>query len=376
MAINTAGTAGAHAIQSPIGNLTHTPHGFGISALLPYVMRYNLPTRVPEFAEIGRILGVADASDSLGDTKHGRPSNASRPSSTTLGAPLDLAHARAPAGGLRLRRQAGDAGHPADRQQPPRVDRGIGDGDPRARLRRRPELVAAVSTPPVAVLGAGSIGVSFAILFACNGFDVTVYDPFDEALPRAEADLRERLWQFAGTRRRRGAGPVHVRSRRGGDGLGVRPGVCAGAGRAETRIVAAGRRSDRRRRAVGEFEFGDRGRAGSPTGSTPRSRRASWSAIRGTRPICCPSSRWCRRRDLRCHHRAGDRGVPRRRASARSGAPRGRGLPVQPSAGRAAARGVLPGARRRGDRRRRRRGGAQRAGPPLELHRSVRDGPT
>ncbi|MGP3533785.1 iron-containing alcohol dehydrogenase [Microbacterium sp. RD1] len=61
MAINTAGTAGAHAIQSPIGGLTHTPHGFGIAALLPSVMRYNLPTRVPEFAEIGRLLGTADA---------------------------------------------------------------------------------------------------------------------------------------------------------------------------------------------------------------------------------------------------------------------------------------------------------------------------
>ncbi|PBC35599.1 alcohol dehydrogenase [Rhodococcus sp. ACS1] len=64
MAINTAGTAGAHAIQSPIGALTHTPHGFGISALLPYVMRYNLPTRIPEFAEIGRLLGSADATGS------------------------------------------------------------------------------------------------------------------------------------------------------------------------------------------------------------------------------------------------------------------------------------------------------------------------
>jgi 3-hydroxyacyl-CoA dehydrogenase len=50
-----------------------------------------------------------------------------------------------------------------------------------------------VSLPSVAVLGAGSIGVSFAILFARNGFDVTVYDPFDEALPRAARDLRERL---------------------------------------------------------------------------------------------------------------------------------------------------------------------------------------
>lgn len=62
MAINTAGTAGAHAIQSPIGALTQTPHGVGIGALLPYIMRFNLPTRVPEFAALGRIMGVAEVS--------------------------------------------------------------------------------------------------------------------------------------------------------------------------------------------------------------------------------------------------------------------------------------------------------------------------
>lgn len=62
MAINTAGTAGAHAIQSPIGNLTHTPHGFSVGALLPYVMRYNLPARISEFAEVGRLLGASEAS--------------------------------------------------------------------------------------------------------------------------------------------------------------------------------------------------------------------------------------------------------------------------------------------------------------------------
>lgn len=43
MAINTTGTAAAHAIQSPIAALTHSPHGFGVGALLPYVMRFNLP---------------------------------------------------------------------------------------------------------------------------------------------------------------------------------------------------------------------------------------------------------------------------------------------------------------------------------------------
>jgi len=53
-----------------------------------------------------------------------------------------------------------------------------------------------VSNPPVAVLGAGSIGVSFAILFACNCFDVAVYVPVDEALPRGASDLRERLEQL------------------------------------------------------------------------------------------------------------------------------------------------------------------------------------
>lgn len=63
MAINTSGTAGAHAIQSPIGNLTHTTHGFGVGTLLPYVMRFNLPSRVLEFAEIGTLLGVAGPGD-------------------------------------------------------------------------------------------------------------------------------------------------------------------------------------------------------------------------------------------------------------------------------------------------------------------------
>ena len=90
MAINTAGTAGAHAIQSPIGNLTHTPHGFGVAALLPYVMRYNLPTRVAEFAEIGRIVGAATpGADELQQAREGIVAIESL--LETLGAPTDLA---------------------------------------------------------------------------------------------------------------------------------------------------------------------------------------------------------------------------------------------------------------------------------------------
>lgn len=64
MALNTAGTAAVHALQSPIGGLTHTPHGFGVGVLLPYVMRFNLPSRVSVFAELGRLLGVSTTATS------------------------------------------------------------------------------------------------------------------------------------------------------------------------------------------------------------------------------------------------------------------------------------------------------------------------
>lgn len=63
VAICTAGTAGAHAIQSPMGAITHTAHGLGVGALLPYVMRFNLPERVAEMAEVGRLLGARAADD-------------------------------------------------------------------------------------------------------------------------------------------------------------------------------------------------------------------------------------------------------------------------------------------------------------------------
>ncbi|MFJ4286902.1 iron-containing alcohol dehydrogenase [Paenarthrobacter nicotinovorans] len=59
-ALGTGGTAAAHALQYPIGGLTHTPHGLGIGVLLPYVMEFNRPAKVAEFARIARALGVTD----------------------------------------------------------------------------------------------------------------------------------------------------------------------------------------------------------------------------------------------------------------------------------------------------------------------------
>lgn len=62
-AFGTAGTAAAHAIQYPIGAITHTAHGLGVAAMLPYVMAYNRVVSVPEMAEIAASLNVGTRGD-------------------------------------------------------------------------------------------------------------------------------------------------------------------------------------------------------------------------------------------------------------------------------------------------------------------------
>jgi alcohol dehydrogenase len=58
LAFGTAGTAAAHAIQYPIGALTHTPHGTGVALLMPYVMAFNREACIAEFAQIAGAMGV------------------------------------------------------------------------------------------------------------------------------------------------------------------------------------------------------------------------------------------------------------------------------------------------------------------------------
>ena len=55
--LSNAGTAAAHAIQYPVGALTHTPHGVGVGLLLPYVVRYNFEAIQPQLAQIAEALG-------------------------------------------------------------------------------------------------------------------------------------------------------------------------------------------------------------------------------------------------------------------------------------------------------------------------------
>ncbi|WP_454857365.1 iron-containing alcohol dehydrogenase [Rhizobium binxianense] len=58
LAFGTAGTAAAHAVQYPVGAMTHTPHGAGVAVMMPYVMEFNRAYCEPELAEIGAAMGL------------------------------------------------------------------------------------------------------------------------------------------------------------------------------------------------------------------------------------------------------------------------------------------------------------------------------
>jgi alcohol dehydrogenase class IV len=62
-ALGTAGTAAAHALQYPVGAMTHTAHGIGVGVLLPYVMAFNGSARPDEMARIARLLGSDPGAD-------------------------------------------------------------------------------------------------------------------------------------------------------------------------------------------------------------------------------------------------------------------------------------------------------------------------
>jgi alcohol dehydrogenase class IV len=60
LAFGVAGTAAAHAIQYPVGALTHTAHGAGVACLMPWVMEWNRPAIGAELAQMATIMGLAD----------------------------------------------------------------------------------------------------------------------------------------------------------------------------------------------------------------------------------------------------------------------------------------------------------------------------
>jgi len=63
MSFGPTGTHLSHALQYPIGALTHTPHGLGTGLMLPYVLNAcrDDPAVAERLASIGRALGADDA---------------------------------------------------------------------------------------------------------------------------------------------------------------------------------------------------------------------------------------------------------------------------------------------------------------------------
>lgn len=57
LAFSNSAVAAVHALEYPLGGALHCSHGAGNGLLLPYVMRFNMPQRITEFARIARLLG-------------------------------------------------------------------------------------------------------------------------------------------------------------------------------------------------------------------------------------------------------------------------------------------------------------------------------
>lgn len=60
LAFGVAGTAAAHAIQYPVGTLTHTAHGAGVACLMPWVMEWNRPAIGAELDQIATAMNLPD----------------------------------------------------------------------------------------------------------------------------------------------------------------------------------------------------------------------------------------------------------------------------------------------------------------------------
>jgi alcohol dehydrogenase class IV len=81
MAFSNSGVAVVHALEYPIGAITHCTHGEGNGLLLPHVMRFNQPCRQREFGEIAQLLGV--------DTSNCSPESAAASAITAVEQLLD-----------------------------------------------------------------------------------------------------------------------------------------------------------------------------------------------------------------------------------------------------------------------------------------------
>lgn len=61
LAFSNAGLGMVHAMAHQFGGFYNTPHGVANAILLPYVMRFNLPSAADRYAEIAKVFGFNTA---------------------------------------------------------------------------------------------------------------------------------------------------------------------------------------------------------------------------------------------------------------------------------------------------------------------------
>ncbi|GHA18977.1 alcohol dehydrogenase [Devosia pacifica] len=63
LAFGSAGTSVCHAVQYPVGALSHTAHGLGVALMLPYALQFNRRYVAEEIATVGQLMGFANPND-------------------------------------------------------------------------------------------------------------------------------------------------------------------------------------------------------------------------------------------------------------------------------------------------------------------------
>ena len=58
MCLGPVNTGAVHALSYPLGTEFHIPHGLSNALLLPYVMEFNLPKAIIEYANIAKVIGA------------------------------------------------------------------------------------------------------------------------------------------------------------------------------------------------------------------------------------------------------------------------------------------------------------------------------
>tara|TARA_R110002096_G_scaffold6206_4_gene28545 strand:+ start:15951 stop:17093 length:1143 start_codon:yes stop_codon:yes gene_type:complete len=71
MCLGPVNTGAVHALAYPLGTEFHVPHGLSNALLLPYVMEFNLPSAVPQYARVATALGAAAGVDDEETAKRG-----------------------------------------------------------------------------------------------------------------------------------------------------------------------------------------------------------------------------------------------------------------------------------------------------------------